>query len=338
MNVQLLRYTDVPMRKQTLGHTEEKVSALCLGCLQFGSRDDQQLSYSILDAYVEAGGSFLDTSNNYVFWREGFYGGESEKMLGQWMTERKNRDDIFLATKVGAKPTFKGGTFDDAEGLSATVIERAVEESLENLRTDRIDLYYAHIDDRKTPLEETLEAFDTLIRSGKVRYIACSNYKPWRVHEAHAISKHCDLERYCAIQQWDTYLKLNTGEYLGLQEFMSDELVDYARTKKDFSLITYGPLLWGSYTQASREIPMNFQSDFNYRRLAALYKVAAEIQATPNQVVLAWLMQQDPVRIPIMAVGSVKQLKENLGALELILSNEQMQFLDEAGKVSVPSK
>ena len=325
------------MRKQTLGHTGEQVSALCLGCLQFGSRDDQQLSYSILDAYVEAGGRFLDTANNYVFWREGCYGGESEKMLGQWMAERKNRDDIFLATKVGAKPSFKGGNFDDAEGLSASVIERAVEESLENLRTDHIDLYYAHIDDRKTPLEETLEAFDGLVRSGKVRHIACSNYKPWRVSEAHSISKRLNLARFCAIQQWDTYLRLNVCEDLGIQEFMSDELIDYARTKKDFSLITYGPLLWGSYAYTNRQVPVKFQSDSNYRRLAALYKVAAEIQATPNQVVLAWLMQQNPVRIPITAVGSVKQLRENLGALELILSNEHMQLLDDAGKTSAPS-
>lgn len=252
-------------------------------------------------------------------------------MLGQWMTERKNRDDIFLATKVGAKPTFKGGTFDDAQGLSAKVIERAVEESLQNLQTDRIDLYYAHIDDRNTPLEETLEAFDALVRSGKIRYIACSNYMTWRVKEAHAISKSRNLASYCAIQQWDTYLKLNLGEDLGVQEFMTDELNDYALSREDFSLITYGPLLWGSYTKVQREIPLNFQSDRNYRRLTALYKVASEIQATPNQVVLAWLMQQNPVRIPITAVGSVEQLRENLGALEIRLSNEHMQFLNEAG-------
>ena len=319
------------MRTQPIGNTGEKVSAFCLGCLQFGSRDDQQLSYSILDAYYEAGGRFLDTSNNYVFWTEGFHGGESERMLGQWMTERKNRDDIFLATKVGAKPTFKGGTFDDAQGLSAKVIERAVEESLQNLQTDRIDLYYAHIDDRNTPLEETLEAFDALVRSGKIRYIACSNYMTWRVKEAHAISKSRNLASYCAIQQWDTYLKLNLGEDLGVQEFMTDELNDYALSREDFSLITYGPLLWGSYTKVQREIPLNFQSDRNYRRLTALYKVASEIQATPNQVVLAWLMQQNPVRIPITAVGSVEQLRENLGALEIRLSNEHMQFLNEAG-------
>ena len=304
-----------------------------MGCLHFGSRDNPQLSYSILDAYYEAGGRFLDTANNYAFWLEGFQGGESEKLMGRWMTERKNRDDIFVATKAGAKPTYVGGTFDDAEGLSAKVIERAVDESLQNLQTDRIDLYYAHIDDRKTPMEETLEALDRQVKAGKIRYIACSNHKAWRVKEAHAISEYRNLTRYCAIQQWDSYLDLNIGENLGIQEFVTDELVDYARTKKDFSLITYGPLLWGSYTTVDRDIPPKFRSDSNNRRLAALYKVANELHVTPNQVVLAWLMQQDPVRIPITAVGSVEQLKENLGALDIQLSNKHIQFLNQAGQV-----
>ena len=139
------------MRQVVFGHTGERVSALCLGCMHFGTRVDEETSRGLLDQYADCGGGFLDTANNYAFWVNGFVGGESEELLGRWMRDRGNRNDIFLATKVGAKPLFEGGSFEDAEGLSAEAITRAAEESLRRLKTDRIDLYYAHIDDRTTP-------------------------------------------------------------------------------------------------------------------------------------------------------------------------------------------
>lgn len=316
------------MKQRPLGITRENVSALGLGCLQFGSRDDKDLSYSLLNHYFEAGGRFLDTANNYVFWIEGFHGGESERMIGQWMQERGVRDEIFLATKVGAKPRFQGGTFDDAEGLSAEVITRQVEQSLSNLRTDHIDLYYAHIDDRQTPLEETLRAFDHLVRAGKVRHIACSNYKAWRIAEAHRRSEDLGLASYCAVQQWETFLRFRWNSVPPIQEHVSEDLIDYAHTRKNLALITYGPLLWGSYAKPDRPIPDHFKSSENQERLTALYKSAHYLGVSPNQLVLAWLLHQEPVRIPITAAGSVGQLKENLAALELELDESTLNYLD----------
>ncbi|WP_208610211.1 aldo/keto reductase [Shouchella rhizosphaerae] len=164
------------MKQVLLGQTGVTVSELCLGCMNFGTKTEQVVSERLLDQYVDAGGSFLDTANNYAFWNEGGEGGESERLLGHWMKERGNRSNLFLATKVGALPTVPGGGLSDGEGLSKQSIERAIDQSLQRLRTDYIDLYYAHIDDIKTPLEETLEAFEKLVRLGKVRFIGCSNY------------------------------------------------------------------------------------------------------------------------------------------------------------------
>ena len=156
---------DAPMRTVPLGEAGVEVSALCLGCMFFGTRVDEETSMQLLDRYLAAGGSFLDTANNYAFWVEGGGGGESEMLWGRWMRRRGNRDQLFLATKVGGMP---------GEDLSRAAITAAVEGSLRRLGTDRIDLYYAHIDHRTVALEETLDAFGERVTAGKVRYIGAA--------------------------------------------------------------------------------------------------------------------------------------------------------------------
>ena len=162
------------MKKIRLGNTDKEISALCLGSMYFGTKISTESSFGLLDRYVAAGGDFVDTANLYACWVEGFHGGESETVLGQWMRERRNRDDLFLSTKVGATPTVRGGDTNAIEGLSSEAIESAIDASLKRLGTDRVDLYYAHIDDRKVSLGETLSTFDRLVRAGKVRFIGCS--------------------------------------------------------------------------------------------------------------------------------------------------------------------
>jgi aryl-alcohol dehydrogenase-like predicted oxidoreductase len=158
------------MEKQPLGHTGVEVSSLCLGAMFFGTRNDKETSHTILNAYTEAGGSFIDTANIYACWVNGFHGGESETLLRDWMAARNNRSEIFIASKVGF------GYGDVKQGLSARQIEEECNKSLRRLKVETIDLFYGHVDDRLTPLEETLQAFDRLVKAGKVRFIGASNY------------------------------------------------------------------------------------------------------------------------------------------------------------------
>lgn len=155
------------------------VSSVCLGAMNFGTSTDEKSSYAVLDAYISAGGNFIDTSNNYAHWQG--TGDESETLLGKYLRERGNRDKLIIATKVGFDRHGEGA------GLKKAQIEYWIDESLRKLGTDYVDLYYAHTDDVDTPLEETMAAFDSLVRNGKVRVLGGSNYDTWRFMEANAV-------------------------------------------------------------------------------------------------------------------------------------------------------
>lgn len=317
------------MHQVMLGTSGIAVSSLCLGCMYFGTRTDADTAFRLLDAYYDAGGRFLDTANNYAFWETGGRGGESETLLGQWMRKRGNRHEVILATKVGARPAIAGGGFESAEGLSARAIEQAVEESLRRLDTDSLDLYYAHIDHRATPLHETLAAFDTLVRAGKVRAVACSNMMAWRIAAAHATSTAHGWATYCGVQQRHSYLRPVPGADFGVQEYASRELLDYCAAN-DVTLLAYGPLLAGAYTRDDVPLPVPYRGPDSDARLATLAHVAAETGATPNQVVLAWMLRGTPTTIPLIAASTEAQLRENLGALDVALSPEQLHTLTAA--------
>jgi aryl-alcohol dehydrogenase-like predicted oxidoreductase len=318
------------MKKIRLGNTDKGVSALCLGSMYFGTKIPAESSFRLLDRYVEAGGDFVDTANLYACWVEGFHGGESESLLGKWMRDRRNRDGLFLATKVGATPTVRGGDTNAIEGLSSEAIERAIDASLERLGTDRIDLYYAHIDDRKVSLEETLSAFDRLVRAGKVRFIGCSNMVAWRIEEAHDLSRKNQWEQYCCVRQRYTYLRPRLGVSFGLSQNVTSELLDFAQAHGNFTILAYTALLNGAYTRVDRPIPDAYAGPDAEARLAVLHQVAQEHGATPNQVVLAWMLQHTPPVLPLIAASTLVQLEENLDALKVTLSERQMRQLNEA--------
>lgn len=313
------------MKTRQLGHTDAEVSSLCLGAMYFGSRNDKATSYQILDQYVDAGGTFLDTANIYSHWIEGFKGGESETLLGEWMAQKGNRNDLFIASKVGFN-------YQDVPiSLNAKIIEEECNKSLQRLGIETIDLYYGHKDDRDTPLEETMEAFDRLVKAGKVRYIGASNYMAWRLEQAHWISENNDWAQFCCVQQRHTYLPIRHGADTGRQLVANEDLQDYCENNS-MTLLAYSALLGGAYTRSDRPIPTEYRNSDNEQRLTVLNSVAEEIGATANQVVLCWMMQSSPSVLPLIAASTSEQLSENINALDFELSPEQMERLNSAGK------
>ena len=311
------------MKTVQLSQSGVEVSMFCLGAMYFGSRTDKAMSYRLLDQYVAAGGSFLDTANIYAWWVPGFKGTESETLLGEWLRERKNRAQMFIATKVGF------GYPEVERSLRARQIETECEGSLKRLGIDTIDLYYAHVDDRNTPQEETLEAFDRLVKAGKVRLIGASNFLAWRLEEARWVSQAHGRAEYCCIQQRYSYVRPKPGASFDPQLAANDDLLDYCRGRA-LTLLAYSPLLGGAYTRPDRPFAEQYLGLDTDARLKALKKVAQEVGASPNQVVLAWMVQSNPVVIPLVAASTPEQMQKNLDALEIKLSAEQMAHLNEA--------
>jgi aryl-alcohol dehydrogenase-like predicted oxidoreductase len=322
------------MRTIRLGHTGVEVSALCLGCMYFGSTIDEATSFQLLDQYRDAGGEFLDTANNYAFWVEGGRGDESERLLGRWMQQRGTRDHMFLATKVGYNTPPRVPI-----SLARQTIIAQCEQSLRQLQTEAIDLYYAHWDHRETPLEEALEAFDLLVRQGKVRFIGCSNILAWRIEQARALSRQHSWAEYCCVQQRHTYLRPKTG----LRAFanghvpVSAELLDYAAAQPDhFTIVAYSTLLGGVYSHPEHLITPNNQPDEydaadKQARLQMLHAISAETGATPNQVVLAWITQNAPPMVALVSSSSPVRLAESLASDRLNLTPAQLDRLNRAG-------
>jgi aryl-alcohol dehydrogenase-like predicted oxidoreductase len=316
------------MRKLKLGMTGIEVSALCFGTDLIGSRIDCRSAFQLLDLFCEQGGTFLDTGNFYAAWVSGCQGGESETTLGLWMRERNNRDRMVISTKLGFDYPGCAG------GLSAAEIERECEKSLRRLQTDRIDVYYAHRDDPDTPLEETMEAFTRLIRAGKVRAIGASNLRVWRIAEANTVAAAHGLAEYAVVEQRHTYLRPRHGADFGPQICIGDELKSYSRAHST-RLIGYSVLLQGAYTRPDRPVPPQYAGPESDQRLAELGEVAREMGATPNQVVIGWMLQSDPVVLPIVAGSRPEQVLENINALGVRLSSEQLSRLDTAGTPDV---
>jgi aryl-alcohol dehydrogenase-like predicted oxidoreductase len=313
------------MHTLTLGHTGIAVSELCLGILPYGTKVDEATSFAILDAYYEAGGRFIDTANNYSRWHAGGIGVESETTLGKWLKARGNRADLVIATKVGFNRA------DIGPSLSRQTIEAEIAGSLARLGTTYVDLYYAHADIRSDPLEETLATFHELVSAGKVRALGCSNYRAWRIQQARDLSRSRGWAEYCCVQQRHTYLLPRAGASFGAQVSSNEDLLDYCREHSDFRMLAYSPLLAGAYTRSDKKLPAQYVGEVEQAQLATLRQVADECGATPNQIIYAWMLQGDPAVIPLTAPTSLAQLSENLGALRIRLSPEQLRRLDAAG-------
>ncbi|MFC4507349.1 MULTISPECIES: aldo/keto reductase [Streptomyces] len=325
------------MKYRTIGtdpaHRRD-VSVLALGAMLFGSRTDEKTSFAILDRYVEAGGNFVDTSDNYAFWEDGGQGGQSEELLGRWRRSRGVGDEVVVATKVGARPLAPGTSYtDNPEGLSAKVIREAAERSRERLGMDRLDLLYAHIDDHTVPQRETVEGFAALVAEGVVGLLGVSNQAVWRVERARALAAAAGLPGYEVLQYAHSHLRPRTDipDDLfpdGSLGHAGPELLGYLRAEPALTLVAYSPLLKGAYTRQERPLPGDYDHPGTPARLAVLRDVARETGATVNQVVLAWQLGGDLPVVPLAGASSPAQLEENLAAVDLELSPDQRARLD----------
>ncbi|MFK4597720.1 aldo/keto reductase [Streptomyces pristinaespiralis] len=326
------------MKYRTIGTGAggRRVSVLALGAMLFGTLTDEKTSFAVLDRYVEAGGNFIDTSDNYAFWVGGDVGGQSEALLGRWRRSRGVGDEVVIATKLGAAPLAPGtGYVDNAEGLSAKAVREAAERSRERLGVDRLDLLYAHIEDRTVPLAETVEAFGTLVAEGTVGLLGASNHAIWRVERARALAAAAGVPGYEVLQYQHSHLRPRFDMPSDLFEDGSlghagAELLSYLRAEPGLTLVAYSPLLAGAYTREDKPLPPDYDHPGTPARLAALREVAKETGASVNQVVLAWQIGGALPVIPLAGASSVAQLEENLAAVDLDLTEDQRARLDAA--------
>ncbi len=305
-----------------VGSSGIAVSRLCLGANVFGWTADRDTSFAVLDAYTAAGGNVVDTADSY-FWRApGNSGGESETIIGEWLAARWRRDDVVIATKVGSWPRRRG--------LSAANIAAACDDSLRRLRTDRIDLYYAHRDDPDTAQEETLDAFDALVRAGKVRAVAASNYSAARLAEAQETARTLGVGGYSALQMHYNLMEREVyeGELRGVVEAQGLGTLPYFGLAKGF--------LTGKYRAGERVDSPRAAKASQYvgekgdRVLSALGEVAQEHGVPGAAVALRWLADQPAVTAPIASARSVEQLADLLPMRDLVLTDEQRKRLTDA--------
>ncbi|MGL5928137.1 MAG: aldo/keto reductase [Dermatophilaceae bacterium] len=322
------------MKYRTIGtdpaRTRE-VSALALGAMWFGTRTDEATAFGILDRFLEAGGTFVDTSNNYAFWANGTQGGESEAVLGRWLADRGVRDRVVVATKVGARPLAPARDFGNLEGLSPTVVREQADRSRERLGIDRIDVYYAHLRDPGTPVADQADGLAALVEDGTVGLLGASNYWVWELERwrTHAAAR----PAFDVLQYQHTYLRprtdppgLNSPE--GTVGAADGQLLSWLDTAPELALVAYSPLLKGAYTRDDVQRPAGFDHPGVDERLAALDDVARETGATRNQVVIAWLLGARVPAIPLVGASSVGQLDEVLEGVDLELTADQQARLD----------
>ncbi|MEO3869906.1 aldo/keto reductase [Nonomuraea sp. B12E4] len=307
---------------RSIGTTDLSVFPLALGTNVFGWTAGKETAFAILDAYVEGGGNFLDTADVYPYWATGE--STSEIIIGEWMAERGNRESIVLATKVGA--------LEGRKGLAPATIRAAVEDSLRRLRTDYIDLYWAHVDDRDTPLVETLSTFDALVREGKVRHVGASNYGADRLAEALGISGAEGLVKYVALQQ--PYNLVERGYEGDLRDVVAGEGLSstpYFGLARGFLTGKYAPGVDVDSPRAG-QAAQYLTTEHGPRTLEALAKVAAEHDAEPASVALAWVAAQPTVAAPLASARDVRQLEALMTSAALSLTPAQLALLDEASR------
>jgi aryl-alcohol dehydrogenase-like predicted oxidoreductase len=313
------------MELRQLGRSSIRVAPLALGGNVFGWTADEATSGRLLDAFVAAGFNLVDTADVYSSWAPGNVGGESESIIGRWLSSSGKRDQVVLATKVGMAMA------PDRKGLSKAYILQAVEESLRRLQTDHIDLYQSHKDDPDMPLEETLGAYAELIRAGKVRIVGASNYGPERLEEARRLHRELGLPAYEVLQpEYNLYDRSDFESKLG----------PVCRAQQ-LGVIPYFSLACGFLTgkyrsekdlagRARAERVRRYLNPRGWRILAELDRVAAAHSATSGQVALAWLIARPGLTAPIASATSIGQLEEIMGSVRLQLAPADIEGLDTA--------
>jgi aryl-alcohol dehydrogenase-like predicted oxidoreductase len=303
-----------------LGSSDLDVFPLCLGGNVFGWTADEEESFAVIDAYAAAGGNFIDTAESYSAWVPGHKGGESETIIGRWLSSRPNHGDVVVATKTGHNGD-----------LRREVILEAAARSLERLQRDRIDLYYMHNDDPETPFEESLGAFAELIRDGKVGYVGASNFTAERLAEALDVAEREGLPRIVALQ--NEYNLIARDYESGPRQVVAERGVaslPYYGLASGFLTGKYRP--GGAAVDSPRAQGALAQLDERgLAVLAALDEIAAARETTPSAVALAWLLAQPTVSAPIASARSVEQLEELLPFTSLELRADELERLSRAG-------
>src|SRR4051794_6055019 len=314
------------MKMRTLGGSGIAVGPLAFGGNVFGWTADEATAFRLLDAFVDAGFTLVDTADVYSRWAPGHQGGESETIIGNWLSRSSGkRDRVVIATKVGMEMG------PDDKGLSRAYVLRAVERSLQRLRTDRIDLYQSHTDDEATPLEETLGAFADLIKQGKVRAIGASNYTADRLAQALRLSKENGLPRYECLQPL----------YNLCDRAVFEEALEPVCIREGLGVITYFSLAAGFLTGKYRSEAdlsksprgakvKDYLNDRGHRILGALDDVAARCRSTPARVALAWLLARPSVTAPIASATSLEHFHDLIEATKLELSGGVIEQLNQA--------
>jgi aryl-alcohol dehydrogenase-like predicted oxidoreductase len=313
------------MKKRKLGKTDLEIAPLVFGGNVFGWTADVPTTFKILDAFVAAGFSAVDTADVYTKWVPGHTGGESEAVLGDWIKRTGNRNKIVVATKVGMEMG------DGTKGLSKSHILRSVENSLRRLQTDYIDLYQSHVDDPDVPQEETLAAHAELIRQGKVRFIGASNFTADRLAAALEIGRKAGLPAYQTLQP--KYSLVERAEYEGPLETLC--------LREGLGVINYFPLaagfLSGKYRSekdvegsARARWVTKYTNERGFRILNALDQVAKKYRATPATVSLAWLLARPSITAPIVSATNLEQLADLLRSVELALDPDSLELLNQA--------
>lgn len=313
------------MQKRSLGNSGLNVSPLTFGGNVFGWTVDKQQSFKLLDAFMDAGFNFVDTADTYSWWAAGNKGGESEAIIGAWFAERKNRDKVILSTKVGSK------TGEHPVNVSRKFILKSVEDSLRRLKTDYIDLYQTHFDDGNTPVEETLSAYQELIKQGKVRVIGTSNMSLERIKESLATAEKDDLPKYQTLQPLFNMME---------REKYEKELRPMVE-KHNLGVLSYFSLASGFLTGKYRskddldksergDTVEKYLNDKGFRVLKALDTVSEKHNTTPAATTLAWTMAQPTITAPIVSATSLEQMEAIFNAPALKLDSEDMDLLDRA--------
>ncbi len=306
---------------------------LALGAMSFGTRVDEATAIALLDRFVDAGGSIVDTADCYAFWSDpSGAGGQSESVIGRWLTRRPSRrESVFLSTKTGAEPA--PGS-DRRQGLAADRVQAGIEASLRRLGTDRVDLYWAHLEDRDVPLAEVVKTFAELADDGRAIRLGLSNHPVWRVERARRIAAGSESSPFSAMQLSYSYVQPRPLAPVEGQEhrfgMATDEALDYVVANPDMWMWAYSPLLRGSYARPDRPLPEAYDHPGTSRRLAVLGEVAEEIGATRNQVVLAWLTGGQPPITPVVGVSTAEQLDEAMAGASMVLTDDQRRRLDGA--------
>jgi aryl-alcohol dehydrogenase-like predicted oxidoreductase len=313
------------MEYRVLGLTKLKVSALCLGSMQFGWTADEAVSSRVLGAALEGGINFIDTADIYSRWADGNPGGVSERIIGKWIKASGiSREKVILATKV--RGNMGGGK--ENEGLSQAHIIKSVENSLRRLQTDYIDLYQAHWPDDATPIDETLRAFDDLIKQGKIRYAGASNYAAWQLMQALWTSDREQFTRFDSLQPH--YNLVHRAEF-------ERELAAVCRIY-NIGVIPYSPLAGGFLTGKYRPnlVPQSaraggvkrYCNEDNWALLDQMDTLAKDKNASLTQIALAWLMADPLITSPIIGANTSEQLKDSLGAINIHLTLAEKELLD----------